>query len=145
VAVRLLRGTESDILRDGSLDFPDAVLAQPDVIIASVHNRHGLDADQMTRRLVRAVRHPLRKTWGHAIGRYVLSRPPFACHMDEVLDAIAESRAIIEVNGDPRRLDLAPVHIRAAKRRRPFMRNSMPKAVTVTAHSCAMGYARTPR
>jgi DNA polymerase (family 10) len=117
VAVRLLRGTESDILRDGSLDFPDAVLARLDVIIASVHNRHGLDPDQMTRRLVRAIRHPLCKIWGHPLGRYVLSRPPFACRMDEVLDAIAESRAIIEINGDPHRLDLAPLHIRAAKRR----------------------------
>ena len=106
--VRLLRGTESDILRDGSLDFPDAVLGQLDVVIASIHNRHGLDADQMTRRLVRAIRHPLFKIWGHALGRYVLSRPPFACHMDEVLDAIAASRAVIEVNGDPHRLDLAP-------------------------------------
>jgi DNA polymerase (family 10) len=117
VAVRLLRGTESDILRDGSLDFPDSVLRRLDVIIASVHNRHGLDADQMTHRLVRAARHPLCKIWGHPLGRYVLCRPPFACHMDQVLDAIAESRAIIEVNGDPHRLDLAPPHIRAAKRR----------------------------
>jgi DNA polymerase (family 10) len=117
VRVRLLRGTESDILRDGSLDFPDAVLGQLDVIIASVHSRHGMDADQMTRRLVRAIRHPLCKIWGHALGRYVLSRPPFECRIDEVFDAIAESRAIIEVNGDPHRLDLAPPHIRAAKRR----------------------------
>jgi DNA polymerase (family 10) len=117
VHVRLLRGTESDILRDGSLDFPDSVLRQLDVIIASIHNRHGLDADGMTRRLVRAMRHPLCKIWGHALGRYVLSRPPFACHMDEVLDTIAASRAIVEVNGDPHRLDLAPQHIRAAKRR----------------------------
>jgi len=117
VAVRLLRGTESDILRDGSLDFPDAMLARLDVIIASVHNRHGLDANQMTRRLVRAVRHPLCKIWGHALGRYVLSRPPFACHMDEVLDAIAGARAAVEVNGDPHRLDMEPRWIRAARRR----------------------------
>jgi DNA polymerase (family 10) len=117
VAVRLLRGTESDILRDGALDYPDPVLRQLDVIIASVHNRYHMDADEMTRRLVRAMRHPLCKIWGHALGRYVLSRPPFACHMDEVLDAIAASRAFVEVNGDPHRLDLAPEHVRAAKRR----------------------------
>ena len=67
--------------------------------------------------MVSAIRHPLCKIWGHALGRYVLSRPPFACHMEEVLNAIAESRAIIEVNGDPHHLDLAPPHIRAAKRR----------------------------
>lgn len=117
VTVRLLRGTECDILRDGALDFPDVVLRELDVIIASVHNRFGMNADDMTRRLVRALRHPLRKIWGHALGRYVLSRPPIACRMDEVLDAVATSRAVIEVNGDPNRLDLAPEHIRAAKQR----------------------------
>jgi DNA polymerase (family 10) len=115
VGVRLLRGTESDILRDGSLDYPDAVLEQLDIVIASVHNRHKMDADQMTQRLLRAVRHPVFKVWGHALGRYVLSRPPFACHMDQVLDAIADSRAAIEVNGDPHRLDLEPRWIRAAR------------------------------
>jgi DNA polymerase (family 10) len=117
VHVRLLRGTESDILRDGSLDFPDAVLRQLDVVVASIHNRWKMDADQMTHRLVRAMRHPVFKIWGHALGRYVLSRPPFACHMDEVLDAVAESRAVVELNGDPHRLDLAPEHIGAARRR----------------------------
>jgi DNA polymerase (family 10) len=117
VGVRLLRGIESDILRDGSLDYSDAVLEQLDVVIASVHNRYKMDAEQMTTRLLRAVRHPLFKIWGHALGRYVLSRPPFACHMDRVLDAIADSRAAIEVNGDPHRLDLEPRWIRAARRR----------------------------
>jgi DNA polymerase (family X) len=71
----------------------------------------------MTRRLVRAMRHPVFKIWGHALGRYVLSRPPFACRLDEVLDAVAESRAAIEVNGDPHRLDLPPEHLRAASQR----------------------------
>jgi DNA polymerase (family 10) len=115
--VRLLRGTESDILRDGALDFPDAILGQLDVVIASIHNRHHLDAEQMTRRLVQAMQHPIRKIWGHALGRYVLSRPPLACRLDEVLDAVAASGTIIEVNGDPHRLDLAPEHLRAAHRR----------------------------
>jgi DNA polymerase (family 10) len=117
VRVRLLRGTESDILRDGALDYPDHVLERLEVVIASVHNRHGLDARQMTRRLVRAMRHPIFKIWGHALGRYVLSRPPFACDVEEVLDAVAESRAAIEVNGDPHRLDLEPRWIRSARRR----------------------------
>lgn len=117
VAVRLLHGTESDILKDGGLDFPDAVLRRLDVVVASVHNRYRMDADDMTRRLVRAMRHPVFKIWGHALGRYVLTRPPFACHLDEVLDAIAASRAAIEVNGDPHRLDLEPRWLRAAHRR----------------------------
>ena len=117
VGVRLLHGTESDILRDGSLDFPDAVLEGLDVIIASIHHRYRMDADAMTERLLRALRHPLFKIWGHALGRYVLSRPPFDCRMEEVLDAVASSRAAIEVNGDPNRLDLEPRWIREARLR----------------------------
>jgi DNA polymerase (family 10) len=117
VNVRILHGTESDILRDGSLDFPDAALRRLDVIIASIHNRYKMDAEQMTDRLLKALRHPLFKIWGHALGRYVMSRPPFACHMDEVLDAVAESRAAIEVNGDPHRLDMEPRWIREARAR----------------------------
>ena len=117
VRVRLLRGTESDILRDGALDYPDAILAELDVVVASIHNRHGMDARQMTRRLERAMRHPRFKIWGHALGRYVLSRPPFACDVERVLDVIAGSRAAIEVNGDPHRLDLEPRWLRAARRR----------------------------
>ncbi|HEX6740089.1 MAG TPA: PHP domain-containing protein, partial [Vicinamibacteria bacterium] len=115
--ITILRGTESDILADGSLDYPDSVLRQLDVIIASIHNRHRMDEDQMTRRLVAAMRHPLYKVWGHALGRYVLRRPPVACRVEEVLDAAAESRVAIEVNGNPNRLDMAPPWQREARRR----------------------------
>jgi len=117
VKCRLLRGTESDILADGSLDYPPAVLDKLDVVIASVHQRHRLDADRMTERVIRALRQPWFKIWGHALGRYVLRRPPFACHMERILDAAAESRVAIEVNGDPHRLDLEPRWIREARRR----------------------------
>jgi len=117
VKVRLLRGTESDILADGSLDYPDEVLEQLDVIVASVHNRHKMDADQMTRRIVTAMRRPQFKIWGHALGRYVLTRPPFAVHMEKILDAVAESRAAIEINGDPHRLDMEPRWVRMARTR----------------------------
>ena len=117
VKVKLFRGTESDILADGSLDYPDAVLKQLDVVIASIHNRHRMDADQMTRRIVRAMRQPVFKVWGHALGRYVLRRPPFAVHMDEVLDTVAASRAAVEINGDPHRLDMEPRWVRAARAR----------------------------
>jgi DNA polymerase (family 10) len=117
VKVRLLRGTESDILADGSLDYPDEVLEQLDVIVASVHNRHKMDADQMTRRIVTAMRRPQFKIWGHALGRYVLTRPPFAVHMETILDAVAESRAAVEINGDPHRLDMEPRWVRMARTR----------------------------
>jgi DNA polymerase (family 10) len=117
VGIKLLRGTESDILADGSLDYPDYFLERFDIIIASVHSRHKMDSDQMTKRLLRALRLPWFKIWGHPLGRLLQSRPPFECRIEEVLDAIAESRCAIEINGDPRRLDLEPRWIRAAQRR----------------------------
>jgi DNA polymerase (family X) len=117
VKIKLLRGTESDILEDGSLDYPDHYLVQFDIVIASIHSRHKMDADQMTYRLLRALKLPVFKIWGHPLGRLIQSRPPFACRMEEVLDAVAGSRCAIEVNGDPHRLDLAPEWIRAARER----------------------------
>jgi DNA polymerase (family 10) len=129
--ITILRGTESDILADGRLDYPDEVLEQLDIVIASVHNRHRMDEAQMTRRLVRAMRHPSFKVWGHALGRYVLRRPPIACRMEEVLDAAAESRVAIEVNGNPHRLDMEPRWQREARRR------GLRFVVSTDAHSTA--------
>jgi DNA polymerase (family 10) len=117
VKVRLLRGTESDILADGALDYPDRILEQLDVVIASIHNRYRMGEDEMTRRLVRAMRLPVFKIWGHALGRYVRSRPPIACRVEEILDAAAASKAAVEVNGDPHRLDMEPRWIRKARER----------------------------
>jgi len=117
VKVRLLRGTESDILADGALDYPDRILEQLDVVIASIHNRYKMGEDEMTRRLVRAMRLPVFKIWGHALGRYVRTRPPIACRVEEVLDAAAASKAAIEVNGEPRRLDMEPRWLRKARER----------------------------
>jgi DNA polymerase (family 10) len=117
VRIRLLRGSEVDILKDGALDWPDRVLEEMDVVVASIHNRYGLGEEAMTRRVVDGLRHPLFKVWGHALGRYVLRRPPIAVRMEEVLDAAAASRVAIEINGNPNRLDLAPPHVRQARRR----------------------------
>src|SRR5207244_8754170 len=83
VEVRLLRGTESDILEDGALDYPDAILEQMDVVIASIHSRMKMDEATMTRRLVNAMRQPVFKIWGHALGRLILRRDPFACRVEE--------------------------------------------------------------
>jgi len=115
--VRVLRGTEADILADGMIDVPSELIPELEVIIASVHQRHHLDQDAMTARLVTAMRQPFFKVWGHALGRLVLRRAPIDVRLDEVLDAIAESPAAIEINGDPYRLDLDPVNARAAARR----------------------------
>jgi DNA polymerase (family 10) len=115
--LRILRGTESDILADGGLDYPDSVLERLEIIVASVHNRYRMDADAMTRRVSRALALPLFKVWGHARGRLINRRPPFACHMERILDAAPASRVAIEVNGDPYRLDMDPAWIRVAKGR----------------------------
>ena len=131
VSVRLLRGTESDILVDGSLDYPDAILDQLDVVIASIHRRNRMNADQMTERLVRAMALPCFKIWGHALGRIILSRPPVECRVEEVLDAAAAGRAAVEINGDPRRLDLAPMWLKAARKR------GLRFVVSTDAHSMA--------
>jgi DNA polymerase (family 10) len=137
VRVRLLRGTESDITEEGGLDFPDAVLEQLDVVIASVHSRFKMDEAEMTRRLVRAMKHPLFKIWGHARGRLLFEREPFACRMEEVLDALASSRGAVEVNGDPQRMELEPRFLRTAAER------GIPVVLSVDAHStAALGFLR---
>ena len=115
--VRVLRGTEADILEDGAIDVPPELIGELDVIIASVHQRFKQDEDAMTARLVAAMRAPFFKIWGHALGRLVLARDPIAVRIDDVLDAIAGARAAIEINGDPHRLDLDPVNARAAAAR----------------------------
>ncbi|HSS21246.1 MAG TPA: DNA polymerase/3'-5' exonuclease PolX [Pyrinomonadaceae bacterium] len=117
VNVKLLRGTESDILADGSLDYPPRILEQFDVIIASIHSRYRMDENQMTERVTRAMRQPWFKIWGHALGRIIQHRPPFNARVEEILDVIAESRVAIEINGDPYRLDMEPRWLREARKR----------------------------
>ena len=137
VKVKLLKGTESDIRPDGSLDYPDEILARFDIVIASIHQRNKMDADQMTRRIVTAMKSPFFKVWGHPLGRLIASRPPLECRMETVLDAVAEAKAAIEVNGDPRRLDLEPRWIRGARAR------GIKFLVSTDAHSTsALGYLR---
>jgi DNA polymerase (family X) len=114
VGVAILRGTESDIRADGELDYARDVLGQMDIAIASIHSRYRQDEDAMTRRVVTAMRQPLFKIWGHALGRLVMSRDPIPLRFDEVLDAICASPAAIEINGDPKRLDLDPERARRA-------------------------------
>ncbi|HEY0190229.1 MAG TPA: PHP domain-containing protein, partial [Kofleriaceae bacterium] len=115
--VRIFHGTEADILADGTIDVPPEMIGELDVIIASVHQRHHLDQDAMTQRLITAIRQPFFKIWGHALGRLVLRREPIDVRIDEVLDAVAESPAAIEINGDPYRLDLDPINARKAAQR----------------------------
>ncbi|MCX5747766.1 MAG: PHP domain-containing protein [Proteobacteria bacterium] len=116
-AIQVLHGTEADILADGTIDVPAEMLPELDLVIASVHQRFGQGEDEMTDRLVTAMRQPFFKIWGHALGRLVLRRRPIDVRIDDVFDAIAASRAAIELNGDPHRLDLPPALARRAAAR----------------------------
>jgi len=129
VKVKILRGTESDIVADGRLDYPDAILEQFDVIVASIHSRYKMDSAKMTKRIVTAMRQPVFKIWGHALGRLIQRRPPFDCDVEHILDVIAESRAAIEINGDPWRLDMEPRWVREARKRK------IKFVISVDAHS----------
>jgi DNA polymerase (family 10) len=129
VRVKILRGTESDIVADGRLDYPDQILEQFDVIVASIHSRYKMDSAKMTKRIVTAMRQPVFKIWGHALGRLIQRRPPFDCDVEHILDVIAESRAAIEINGDPWRLDMEPRWVREARKRK------IKFVISVDAHS----------
>ena len=118
VKIKILRGTESDILADGSLDYPDDILEKFDVIVASVHSRYKMNGEKMTERVVNAMRQPVFKIWGHALGRLIERRPPFDCDVERILDVIAESKAAVEINGDPYRLDMEPRWVREARKRK---------------------------
>ncbi|PYS44713.1 MAG: DNA polymerase/3'-5' exonuclease PolX [Acidobacteria bacterium] len=143
--IKILKGTESDIIADGSLDYPDWILEQFDVIVASIHSRYKMNEDQMTRRIVTAMRQPVFKIWGHALGRLLERRPPFACRVEEILDVIAESRAAIEVNGDPYRLDMEPRWLRAARKRRIKFVISVDAHSTGALHNLKYGVAMARR
>ena len=129
VGIRILRGTESDIQAEGGLDHPLEVLQDLDLVIASIHGRFGLDAETMTARLLKTFDLPVRVIWGHPLGRLVLSRPPIEADLDAVLDRIAARGHILEVNGDPHRMDLPPPWIREAQKR------GIPLVLSADAHS----------
>jgi DNA polymerase (family 10) len=129
VKIRLLKGSEADILESGGLDWPDAILEHLDLVVASIHSRMKMDEDEMTRRLVRAMEAPVFKIWGHPVGRLLGEREPYALRAEEVLDALARSRGALEVNGDPKRLDADARMLRMAGAR------GIPVVLSVDAHS----------
>ena len=103
---RIFAGSEVDILKDGSLDFPDEILAQLDYAVASVHNVFNLPEAEMTRRIMKAIENPHITMIGHLTGRLLLQRPEYAVDVPTILDAAAETGTIIELNASSWRLDL---------------------------------------
>ncbi len=103
---RIFKGTECDILPDGSLDFPDKVLALLDYVVVSVHSSFAMSEDQMTRRIIKALTSKYATILGHPTGRLLLSREPYPVNMTKVIDAAADAGKCIEINAHPMRLDL---------------------------------------
>lgn len=103
---RLFAGSEVDILRDGSLDYDDAILSQLDYCVASVHNLFNLTEDEMTRRICRAMENEHVTMLGHLTGRLLLRRDGYAVNHATIIDCAAETRTIIELNCNPQRLDM---------------------------------------
>jgi len=117
VGVRVLIGSEVDILADGTLDYPDEVLRTLDVVIGSVHSRLRMPKDEMTRRVITAMQNPHLDILGHPTGRLLGQRPPFDLDIDAVIDAARVTGTALEINAFPERLDLGDAHVRLARER----------------------------
>ncbi len=115
--IAIFAGIEVDILADGGLDLSDDVLAQMDLVIASVHSVFNQEPAQMTDRLLKAVANPNTSIIGHPTGRLQLRRDAYHFDMDQVLTAAAKSKVAMELNSYPDRLDLNDIHLRQAKQR----------------------------
>jgi DNA polymerase (family 10) len=113
--IHLFKGIECDILADGSLDFDDEVLGSFDYVVASVHSHFGQTTEEMTERIIKAVRHPAVTMLGHATGRLLLRREGYKVDLDAVLRAAAEAGTMVEINAQPSRLDIEWVHCKRAK------------------------------
>jgi DNA polymerase (family 10) len=103
---RLFAGVECDILRDGSLDFPDELLAELDYVVASIHSAFTLSEADMTKRIIRAMQNPHVTMLAHPTGRLLLRRDPYAADIPAIIEAAAETGTWIELNAAPKRLDL---------------------------------------
>jgi len=113
--IRVLPGIEVDILSDGALDLDDSTLSQMDIVIASVHGHFAQPIEEMTARVLRALENPHTRILGHPTGRKVLSREPYAIHVDQILKRAAELGVAVEHNASPARSDLNDLHLRLAK------------------------------
>ncbi|PAW70494.1 MAG: histidinol-phosphatase [Verrucomicrobiia bacterium Tous-C4TDCM] len=103
---RIFAGSEVDILKDGSLDFDEALLARLDFAVASVHNVLNLDEDTMTKRIIRAMESPHITMLGHLTGRMLLRRDGYAVNHEKIIDCAAATRTVIELNCNPKRFDM---------------------------------------
>jgi len=111
---RLLAGCEVDILKDGTLDFPDDLLERLDLVVASVHSYFDLDEEEQTERILIAIENPKVNVIGHPTGRQIGKRKGIALDMERIVKAAADQGCALELNANPIRLDLRDVHCRMA-------------------------------
>jgi DNA polymerase (family 10) len=112
--MRLLAGSEVNILPDGSLDYEDELLERLDWVVASVHTAFGMGEQRMTERMIAAIEHPLVDAIGHPTGRLIERREPYAVDLEAVFAAAARTGTLLEINANPDRRDLSETHARAA-------------------------------
>lgn len=112
---RVLKGTECDILADGSLDLPDSLLKEMDIVIASVHSRFGMDEATMTDRVLKAIQNPHVNILGHPSARLIGQREPIALNFKKVFEAASKNKVALEINSQPSRMDLQDIYCKTAK------------------------------
>jgi DNA polymerase (family X) len=117
LGIRVLAGAEVDIMKDGSLDYSDELLAQLDVVVCSIHSYFNLDRAAMTDRMLAAIENPYAQIIGHPTGRVLLRRDPIDYDMEKILEACAKHGVAMECNSYPDRLDLKDVYLRMCKDR----------------------------
>jgi DNA polymerase (family 10) len=106
VPFRIFKSIESDILSDGALDYPDDMLSRFDLVIASIHSNLKMPEEKAMLRLLNAIRNPHTSILGHMTGRLLLSRPGYPVDYEKIINACAENNVAIEINANPRRLDM---------------------------------------
>jgi DNA polymerase (family 10) len=113
--IRVLKSIEVDILKDGSLDLPDDILARLDLTVCSIHSHFNLPRDEQTERIIRAMDNPHFKILAHPTGRRIGERSPYAVDMEKLVEAALERGCFMEINASPSRLDLNDIYARMAK------------------------------
>jgi len=113
--LRILKGAEVDILPDGTLDYPDTVLERLDFVVASIHTNFSMSEEEMTARVVKAIRNKHVGILAHPTGRLILQRDGYRLNLATVFRVAAEEGVVIEINANPRRLELDWREVRAAK------------------------------
>ncbi|HOK40960.1 MAG TPA: DNA polymerase/3'-5' exonuclease PolX [bacterium] len=115
--VKILKGIESDILKNGELDYPDEILEQLDFVIGSVHSNFNLTEEEMTERIIKAIKNPYLNIIGHISGRLLKERNGYKINYEKIFDLVSEYNKIIEFNAQPQRFDIDWRYLKICKNR----------------------------